>query len=90
VLPAQTVSTPELAPKPFWILTVTPAKLGDVVEIGMEMVAIGTTSITFKCEVRNKRTKESILKMDKIVFVRVDENGHPTRHKLAGKTIEEL
>jgi len=68
----------------------SPAKLGDVVEIGMEMVAIGTTSITFKCEVRNKRTKESILKMDKIVFVRVDENGHPTRHKLAGKTIEEL
>lgn len=65
----------------------SPAKLGDVVELGMEMVAIGTTSITFRCEVRNKRTKESIIKIDKIVFVCVDENGRPTKHKLAGKTI---
>lgn len=68
----------------------SPARLGDVVELGMEMVSIGKTSITFRCEVRNKRTKETILKMDKIVFVRVDENGLPTRHKLADRTIEEL
>lgn len=68
----------------------SPARLGDVVELGMEMVSIGKTSITFRCEVRNKRTKETILKMDKIVFVRVDENGLPTRHKLADRTTEEL
>lgn len=59
---------------------VSSAKLGDVVEIGCELVAVGTTSITICCEVRNKDTKQSIIKIDKIVFVLVDENGRPTPH----------
>ena len=42
---------------------------GDVVEIGMETVALGTTSITLRCIARNKMTKEEIISIDKIVFV---------------------
>lgn len=52
-------------------------KLGDVIEIGMGLVKVGNTSITFKCNVRNKDTKNDIITIDEIVFVRVDENGKP-------------
>ncbi len=52
-------------------------KLGDIIEIGMDMIRIGNTSLTFKCNVRNKDTKEDVITIDEIVFVRVDENGKP-------------
>lgn len=52
-------------------------KLGDIIEIGMDLVKVGNTSITFKCNVRNKFTKEDVITIDEIVFVRVDENGKP-------------
>lgn len=56
------------------------AKTGDIVEIGVDVVKYGTTSITLNCDVRNKNTKHSIIKIDKIVFVSVDENGRPIPH----------
>jgi acyl-CoA hydrolase len=59
---------------------ISSAKLGDIVEIGCELVEFGTTSITIACEVRNKDTKKTIIRVDKIVFVAVDENGKPTPH----------
>ena len=59
---------------------VSSAKLGDIVEIGCELVQFGTTSVTIACEVRNKDTKKTIIRVDKIVFVVVDENGKPTPH----------
>ena len=59
------------------------AKVGDVIEFGMDLVKFGTTSVTICCDVRNKNTKESIIKIDKIVFVLLDENGRPKPH---GKT----
>jgi acyl-CoA thioesterase YciA len=59
------------------------AEVGDIIEIGMEVVKFGTTSITIKCDVRNKNTKESIITIDRIVFVLLDENGVPNPH---GKT----
>jgi acyl-CoA hydrolase len=59
------------------------ANVGDIIEIGMEVVKFGTTSITIKCDVRNKNTKESIITIEKIVFVLLDENGVPKAH---GKT----
>lgn len=59
---------------------VSSAKLGDIIEIGMETVNFGTTSITVKCEVRQKFTKQTIIRIDKIVFVHLDENGKPTPH----------
>lgn len=62
---------------------VSSAKQGDIIELGMEAIAFGRTSITLKCEVRNKLTRKTILAVDKIVFVSVDEQGVPQPH---GKT----
>ena len=59
---------------------VSSAKTGDIVEIGCELVGFGNTAVTISCEVRNKDTKQTIIKIDKIVFVAVDENGKPTPH----------
>jgi acyl-CoA thioesterase YciA len=59
---------------------VASAKTGDIIEIGCELVQFGTTSVTISCEVRNKDTKQTIIKIDKIVFVSVDENGRPKPH----------
>jgi acyl-CoA hydrolase len=61
---------------------ISPVKLGDVIEFGMEMVDVGRTSITFRCDVRNKFDKQTVVKIDKIVFVKIDENGRPTPHGL--------
>lgn len=59
------------------------AKQGDIIEIGIEPTGYGHTSLTLRCEVRNKMTRQPIITIDKIVFVALDENGNPTRH---GKT----
>ena len=55
-------------------------ELGDVIEIGMETVKFGTTSITVRCEVRTKFSEKTIITIEKIVFVQVDENGRPKAH----------
>jgi hypothetical protein len=59
---------------------VSTAITGDIVEIGCELISFGTTSITVTCEVRNKDTKKTIIKVDKIVFVLLDAEGKPTPH----------
>lgn len=64
---------------------VNPAYNGDIVEIGCEVVRVGRTSITLRCEVRVKGTETTIIKIDEIVLVHVDSNGRPKPH---GKTIE--
>ncbi len=56
---------------------------GDIVEIGIEVVSFGKSSITLKCEARNKMTRETILTVDNIVMVNLGTNGKPTPH---GKT----
>jgi len=62
---------------------VSSARQGDIIEMGIEAVHFGKTSITLSCEVRNKITHKSILTIDKMVFVNVNEDGEPTPH---GKT----
>lgn len=62
---------------------VSSAGLGDIIEIGMETVLFGRTSITIRCVVRNKFNKETIIKIDKIVFVHLDENGRPAPHNVS-------
>ena len=62
---------------------VSSAKQGDIIEIGMEAIAFGNSSITLKCAVRNKLTRKTIIEIDKIVMVSLDENGSPLKH---GKT----
>lgn len=59
---------------------VSSAKLGDIIEIGMETVKFGKSSITIRCEVRNKFTKDTIIRIDTIVFVYLDDEGKPTPH----------
>ncbi len=59
------------------------AKQGDIVEIGMEVVRFGTTSIVLKSEVRNKMTREKIISVDNITMVNLDASGKPLAH---GKT----
>lgn len=66
---------------------ISSARQADTVEIGIEFSAIGRTSITFRCEVRNLVTKSTIIKLEKIVFVNVDENERPLPH---GKTIDDM
>jgi acyl-CoA hydrolase len=62
---------------------ISSAKLGDIVEIGCELVQFGTTSVTIACEVRNKDTKNTIIRVDKIVFVSINEDGNPTAHGMS-------
>jgi len=62
---------------------VSSAKAGDIIELGIQATHFGTTSITLTCEVRNKITRKSILTIDKLVFVNVNEDGIPVPH---GKT----
>lgn len=56
---------------------------GDIIEIGIEAVKFGKTSLTLRCEVRNKVTRENILSIDKITMVNLGEDGKPAPH---GKT----
>lgn len=56
------------------------AYVGDIIEIGCNLVSMGTTSITLECEVRNKHTQDIIVKIDKIVFVQLNKRGEPTPH----------
>ncbi|TQD40269.1 acyl-CoA thioesterase [Haloflavibacter putidus] len=60
---------------------------GDIVEIGMDVVKFGESSITLTCQVRNMMTRETILTVDKIIMVNLDKNGKPTPH---GKTQKEF
>ncbi|HDZ13301.1 hypothetical protein LCGC14_1492640 [marine sediment metagenome] len=59
------------------------ATKGDIVEIGIEVVKFGKSSLTLNCEVRNKMTRETIVTVDNIIMVNLGENGKPKPH---GKT----
>ncbi|OYX84842.1 MAG: acyl-CoA thioesterase [Flavobacteriales bacterium 32-34-25] len=59
------------------------AKQGDIIEIGIDVVRFGVTSITLECEVRNMMTRETIITIDETVMVNLGEDGKPKAH---GKT----
>ena len=59
------------------------AHSGDIVEIGMEVVKFGKTSLVLKCEARNKMTHETLLTVDQIILVNLGADGKPKPH---GKT----
>lgn len=63
----------------------SPAKEGDILEIGCQVVDFGKTSITVRAVIRNKTTKKDICVVDKITFVAIDSDGKPYVH---GKTSE--
>lgn len=62
---------------------VSSAKQGDIIEIGIEASHFGSSSVTLKCDVRNKMTHQTIITVDKIVMVNLDSDGNPAPH---GKT----
>lgn len=62
---------------------VSAARQGDIIEIGLEVAKFGSSSVTLKCEVRNKMTWKTIIKIDQIVMVNLGEDGMPAPH---GKT----
>lgn len=59
------------------------AKQGDIIEIGIDVVKFGNTSIVLKCEVRNIMTWDTIITIDTITMVSLGEDGKPKPH---GKT----
>jgi acyl-CoA thioesterase YciA len=59
------------------------ARQGDIVEIGIDVVKFGNTSLVLKCAVRNMMTREIIITIDKTTMVNLDEEGKPKAH---GKT----
>ena len=56
---------------------------GDIIEIGIEVIKFGKTSLTLNCEVRNKMTHETIVTVDNIIMVNLGKDGKPKAH---GKT----
>lgn len=56
---------------------------GDIIEMGIAVVAFGNTSITLRCEVRNIISREKVLEIDKIIMVNLGPDGKPGAH---GKT----
>ena len=62
---------------------VSSARQGDIIEMGVGVEKFGRTSLTLRCVVRNKLSRQDILTIDKMVFVTVDEHGKPVPH---GKT----
>ncbi|MCD0465391.1 acyl-CoA thioesterase [Flavobacterium cupreum] len=59
------------------------ARQGDIVEIGIDVVKFGNTSLVLKCAVRNMMTREIIITIDNATMVNLDESGKPLAH---GKT----
>ena len=59
---------------------VSASRQGDIIELGITATEFGRTSITLKCEVRNKITRKAILTVDKMVFVNLGEDGLPAAH----------
>lgn len=67
---------------------VSSASNGDIVEFGFRTTKVGRTSLTIECKVRNKTTAETIIHIDKMVFVNVDkETLKPKPHGLTEKTV---
>jgi acyl-CoA thioesterase YciA len=59
------------------------AKQGDIIEIGIDVVKFGNSSITLKCEARNMMTRETIITIEATTMVGLGEDGKPKPH---GKT----
>ncbi|MDO6596728.1 hotdog domain-containing protein [Oceanihabitans sp. 2_MG-2023] len=56
------------------------ARQGDIIEIGIEPVTFGKSSLTLRCEVRNMMTRETIITIEKIIMVNLDKDGNTLPH----------
>ena len=57
-----------------------PVIQGDVVEIGMQTLEIGKTSVTLSCEVRSLQAERTVCSIEKMVYLRVNKYGLPKNH----------
>jgi len=86
IFAAQLLDTQKLATvKMSEVYFKTPAHIGDIVVIGTELIKTGQTSITVRCEIKNKTTDKVIVAVDEIVIVALDYNKKPTKHILADR-----
>lgn len=53
---------------------------GDIIEIGIEVLKFGRSSLTLRCEVRNKMTRTTIISIENIIMVSLGEDGKPKPH----------
>ena len=67
---------------------VASAQEGDIIEMGLTATEFGRSSLTMRAEVRNMITRNSILTVDRIVFVNLDEDGRPAPHGYTEVTFE--
>lgn len=56
------------------------AREGDIVEIGLVATRFGRTSLTMRAEARNLFSRSTILTIEQLVFVNLDDQGAPTPH----------
>ena len=56
------------------------AREGDIIEMGLVATHFGRTSLTMRAKVRNMITRQSILTIEKIVFVNLGADGLPAPH----------
>jgi acyl-CoA thioesterase YciA len=59
------------------------ARQGDIIEIGIDVVKFGRSSIELICEARNMMTRETIITIDSTTMVNLGNDGKPKAH---GKT----
>ena len=57
------------------------ARQGDIIEIGIDVLKFGTTSLTLKCEARNMMTRETIITIDHTTTVNLGLDGKPKPHR---------
>jgi acyl-CoA thioesterase YciA len=62
---------------------IAPAFQGDIIEIGIALKKVGKTSIILEAQVRDLTTQRTIVNIDEMVFVSVDETGRPIKHGLS-------
>ena len=64
------------------------SQTGDILEFGLEVVKSGRTSLTTRCEVRNKNSRAVVISIERMVFVAINDNGKPTAHGYIPKSSE--
>jgi acyl-CoA hydrolase len=67
---------------------VASAQEGDIIEMGLTATEFGRSSLTMRAEVRNMITRNSILTIDRIVFVNLGDDGRPAPHGFTDVTNE--
>ncbi len=56
------------------------ARQGDIIEIGIDVVKFGKTSLTLICEAQNMMTRETIITIESTTMVNLGSDGKPKPH----------